>query len=113
MFEKIYTQIWVELSQPIRMHLAKVFDLPRTGISEIKDMTLISDGHTNKDLESITLEKMNEYIGSEELFARAWELTLAKAKYELNPPTIVVGVGELKDQEEEKEDVKKTTKQSK
>ena len=45
-----------------------------------------------EDLKKITLEKMNEYIGSEETsFLRAWEVTLSKVNFELNPP-----VGELK-----------------
>lgn len=122
MFERIYPQNWVELSQQVRVHLAKVFDIPRSGISEVRDMTLVSDGHTNEDLKAITLEKMNEYIGSEETYPRAWEITLSKVNYELNPPVqihpttepnmVADEVEELPEVTQEK-DEKTTTKKSK
>lgn len=109
--EKIYSQNWVDLPKEVRQRLSEVFGIERTGITEVRDQTVISDGYTNTDLQAITLEKMEEYIGSKETFHRAWELTLAKVKYELNPPTIVIGEGELKDKEESNE--KTITKKSK
>lgn len=75
----------------IREYLSRMWDLPRSGISEIRDQEVVSDGHTYEDLAVITLQKMTEYIGSEESFARAWELTCMKAHYELHPPVGVIG----------------------
>ena len=87
MFEKINQQHWIALDKKVRQHLAKVFGLVPTGIAEIRDQTVVSDGYTNSDLERINGTKMSEYVGGgAETFARLWELTLAKVKYELNPP---------------------------
>ena len=88
--DHIYPQVWVSLPKETREHLIKVFKLVRTGISVVKDQTLVSDGYTEEDLEGISLEKMCEYIGSQETFMRACELTLGKVHSELHPP-----VGEI------------------
>ena len=68
-----------------RIRLAEIFSIPQTGIKEIIDQTVKCDGYLNEDLQAITLEKMCEYIGSQEPFSRAWELTLMKVHSELNP----------------------------
>lgn len=82
---------WMSLPRETRKHLVKVFDIERTGISEVRDNEVITDGYTNQDLEAITREKMVKYTGSDESFSRLWEVTLSKVKYELNPP-IPLGV---------------------
>lgn len=105
--------MWTELSHPVRTKLVEVFGIVKTGISEVRDQTLISDGTTTDDLKVITAEKMAEYVGSDVAdtsYARLWELTLAKVKYELNPPTVVIGEGQLKDKEELNEESIKTKK---
>ncbi len=91
MQQQIYPQVWINLPKETRLHLVKVFGLERTGVTEIRDQEVVSDGFTVDDLKRITLEKMCEYIGSEETFGRAWEITLAKVHSELNPP-----IGEIK-----------------
>jgi hypothetical protein len=88
--EQIYSQHWVSLPKEVRVHLISVFGLVRTGVTEVINQEVKSDGFTNDDLKGITLEKMNGYIGSTETFARAWELTLSKVNSELHPP-----VGEI------------------
>lgn len=91
--EKIYQQHWIDLPQETRSHLVKVFGIPRTGITEIRDQTVVSDGHTNTDLEAITADKMSAYVGSEidSLdFSRLWTITLSKVKFELHPPTLEI-----------------------
>lgn len=90
---KIYVQHWIELPKDIREHLMKALGIPKTGIAEIRDQTLISDGITNTDLQLLTPEKLSEYVGSVDTLPRLWDLTIAKARYELNPPTIEMGVG--------------------
>lgn len=86
MQEFITPQQWLLLPQEVKNHLIKTFDIKRTGISEVRDNTVISDGYTQTDLKAITHAAMKEYIGSDETFLRSWELTLAKVKFELNPP---------------------------
>ena len=60
--------------------------IPRTGITEIFNEEIRQDGYCIDDLRVITLSKMTEYIGSEETFPRAWEITCSKAKSEVYPP---------------------------
>lgn len=112
MFDKIYVPNWMSLPKDIRHRLTVVFNIQRSGITEIRDQDVITDGVTNADLSVITLQKMNEYIGSDENFTRAWELTIAKAKYELNPPEIEIGVGLIEEDnnEELNDNIKETTK---
>lgn len=96
MFDRILVPHWVSLEKEVRQHLAKVFNLTATGIAEIRDQTVISDGYSNADLDKITAAKMAEYVGSNESFPRLWEITLAKVKYELHPP---VDLEEIKEPE--------------
>lgn len=88
MYNNIPSQLWMLLDKPVRAHLATVFEIPMTGVREIIDDRVISDGYSNTDLQSITLEKMIAYIGSEETFPRAWEMSCAKANSELNPEVV-------------------------
>lgn len=89
---QIYQQVWINLDKQTRDWLRRVFSLTPTGVTEVRDQTVIHDGYTNDDLKGITLEKMNEYIGSEESsFARAWEITLAKTRAHFNPPVGTIG----------------------
>ncbi len=94
-FKNVYVQNWLQLSVEIRNHLRTIFDIPRTGITEVRDTSIISDGTTNEDLGTITVDKMEKYVGSKETFPRLWELTLAKAKYELHPPMNLMDVKEV------------------
>lgn len=89
--ERILPAQFMHVSKEIRDYLAAMWKLPRSGITEIRDQDVISDGHTYEDLGAITHEMMNEYIKSEESFARAWELTVMKAYSELHPPVGIVG----------------------
>ena len=89
MYNNVPPQLWMQLDVDTRFHLKKIFDIPRTGITEIIDQRVITDGHSTEDLRVITLEKMNEYNGSKyDSFPHAWEVTCSKAKYELNPPLV-------------------------
>lgn len=91
--EKVYTQYWIDLPKEVREHLVKVFEIPRTGITEIRDQTVVADGHTNIDLEVITKERLAAYVGSpmDTTFSRLWEIAISKVNYELHPPTMSIG----------------------
>jgi len=87
MYSSVPPQLWMQLDSKIRSELILSFNIKKTGITEIRDQTLISDGYSAEDLKAITLEKMNEYIGStEDSFPRAWEITCSKAKSIVFPP---------------------------
>lgn len=88
--QRILPAQFMHQPKEIRDYLSQMWKIPQSGISEVRDQDIISDGHTYDDLSIITLELMNEYIGSEESFARAWEVTCAKAYSELHPPIGVI-----------------------
>lgn len=119
MFDKILPGLWMTLAPERREHLAHVFHVQRSGISEIRDSTHVSDGRTIDDLSVITAERMAEYVGSTESFSRLWELTVAKAHYELHPPVgeirapIATEEAELSTSEPNDEKPKKRSKASK
>jgi hypothetical protein len=89
--ERILPGQFMHVSKEVRDYLAAMWKIPRSGITEIRDQDVISDGHTYEDLASITHEMMNKFVGSEESFARAWELTVMKAYSELHPPVGTIG----------------------
>lgn len=87
--------MWLELPRDIRDHLTTVFGIVKTGIAEIRDQTVISDGVTNDNLAVISAEKMEEYVGSKEEFHKLWQLTVSKAKFELHPPIDIMDLADL------------------
>lgn len=89
--ERILPAQFMHVSKEIRDYLALMWKIPRSGITEIRDQEVLSDGHTYDDLKVITLDLMCEYVGSNETFARAWELTIAKAYSDLHPPVGIIG----------------------
>lgn len=93
--EKITPQLWMLLARETREHLAKQFKVPKSGVTEIRDQELISDGRTMIDLEVFTREAMCEYVESDETFGRAFELVIAKAHSELHPPIGVIKAKEV------------------
>lgn len=88
--QQIYPQQWLSLPKAIRNHLAVVFSIPRTGVTEVRDQEVVSDGYTAEDLKILSHKALCDWIGSEETFARAWEITLAKVHSELNPPIGII-----------------------
>jgi len=88
--ERLTTGQWMHNNKELRDHLAKVFNVPQSKATEIRDQDILSDGRSYDDLMVITKEKMCEYIGSEETFGRAWEITCAKGWSELHPPVATI-----------------------
>lgn len=94
MYNNVPPQLWMQLDSKVKDHLVSVFSIPRTGLREIRDQDVVQDGYSLEDLKAITLEKMTAFIGSEETFPRAWEITCSKAKSDVYPmmnmPTAIV-----------------------
>jgi hypothetical protein len=93
MFTQIFPHLWMHLPREERLVLADHFKLVRTGITEVKDQTVITDGYTTADLSVITAEAMAEFVGSSVVdtsFTRLWEITCAKAHSIVNPPVGVI-----------------------
>lgn len=87
--------MWLELPRDVRDHLMKVFGVVKTGVAEVRDQTVISDGVTNDDLSVISFEKMTEYVGPAEDFHKLWQITVSKANYELHPPIDILDLADL------------------
>jgi hypothetical protein len=59
---------WLKIPLETRRELIKIFEIPRTEATMIMGGTnsiVLSDGHSHKDLEAITVEKMQKYLDSE------------------------------------------------
>lgn len=108
--ERILPAQFMHLNKEMREYFGHMWKLPRTGVTEIRDQEVISDGHTYEDLKVITHELMNSYIGSEESFARAWEISCAKAWSELHPPIGIIKAAEDVDEVENEQDLRKIRK---
>lgn len=89
-FDRVAPQMWMMLGKDERDRLAHVFKIEATGITEVRDNEVLTDGFKYEDLAGITKEKMTEYVGSEESYPRLWELTVAKVRSELHPPVGVI-----------------------
>lgn len=89
-FTRVPVQLWMQLDIPRRNLIAEDFGLKKTGITEVRDQEVLTDGYSNEDLAEITAEKMEAYVGSKETFPRLWELTCAKAHSKLHPPVGVI-----------------------
>lgn len=103
MNERIYTKNWLDVPKDIREHLKKVFNIQRSGITEVRDNMIVSDGTTDDDLSVINKESMERYVGSSGEFYHLWKTTISKAKYELYPPQILKSLDE-EDTDEQSEE---------
>ncbi len=64
------------------MELAKIFSVPMSGVRKVEYAAkpiVVSDGYTYDDLSTVTVEKMQAYLGSEETdFHKLFDLVLKK-----------------------------------
>jgi hypothetical protein len=99
-FTRLPTQLWMMVPKHEREIIAEGLSLSRTGISEIRDQEIISDGYSNDDLANVTEAVMLDWVGGsdDKNFNRLWELTVAKAHFIAHPP---IGVITPKKEEEE------------
>jgi regulator of replication initiation timing len=58
----INRQYWLSLPKEIRQRLVVSLDIPRTGSTEVFGQTIITDGYTDKDLSTVTLDKLQEFM---------------------------------------------------
>lgn len=89
MYERVLPALWMLVPREERAVIARDFDIVATGVTEVRDQTVLSDGFTYDDLGKLTVEAMSEYVGSTETLPRLWELTVAKARSIVHP---VVGM---------------------
>jgi hypothetical protein len=54
---------WLELDRDMRTRFVEIFDIKKSGYTEVEDGRVVTDGHWGSDLMAITVEKMQEYTG--------------------------------------------------
>lgn len=70
---------WLDLPVETRKKLKEVFSIPRSTGSQVIDKTVVCDGHTHKDLMSISVEAMQKFLDSKaEDFWNLFDVTLEK-----------------------------------
>lgn len=62
MLIQLNTAQWISLPYKTRQKLVEIFDIPRSKFTEVEGNVIVTDGHTNQDLEAITVEAMQGYL---------------------------------------------------
>jgi hypothetical protein len=75
---------WLKLPLLVRLRLRRDLEIPRSGGNILDGQRLVSDGHTDENLATITIEKLQAYLGSEDdSFETLWEATVLKATQDI------------------------------
>ncbi len=84
------THTWVSLPNEVRYKLRSLFQIPRSSNTVVDDGVIITDGTTNEDLQELTTDKMQDYVGSTSTdFHKLFDLTVSQVKDEIaNPPVV-------------------------
>lgn len=92
---------WLELDYPTRAKIVELFQVPRSGHTLVENQTVQSDGHTDKDLEYITIEKMQKFTDSFETdFYQLFTKVIFKIQYPDFKPSNANYVEETKTSEQ-------------
>lgn len=57
---------WLRIPHDIRRELVSIFNIQRTGTAVMQDSKQLADGHSDRDLEVLTVGKLQEFTGSQE-----------------------------------------------
>jgi hypothetical protein len=63
--EQIVIPQWMQASQEVRLKMREIFGIVQSSHTEVAGGVLITDGVTHKDLESLSVEKMQDFTGLE------------------------------------------------
>lgn len=76
--------MWTSLSSEQRNRIRAVFSIPRSSSVVVNDGVIETDGTTTKDFESLTIEKMQQYLNDESNdFHKLFDKVIAKVTEEL------------------------------
>ncbi len=86
--------MWCSLPNEVRNRFRIIFNIPRSESTEVRDGVIVSDGTTYKDIQELTVTKMQKYVSDESTdFHKLFDKTLSKVHEELlqekNPKVIV------------------------
>lgn len=92
---------WVSLPNEVRYKIRAIFAIPRSSNTVVNDGMIETDGTTNEDFKHLTVEKMQEYLGTDSTdFHKLFDMVVAQVIDELSGAPI-------------KEIIKDETKESK
>lgn len=107
----VTTHQWLPLKKETRDKLAQIFFIPRTGMTEVETDNfgksyVLSDGYTNSDLQTVTAEKLIDFLGGaavNETILDLWKRAIDKVEMKteiVNPvePLTVEEKQEIKEQ---------------
>lgn len=76
---------WLQLPMETRVKIREMFKVPKSEGAWVENGMVRSDGTTYKDLQAITPEKMQAFLGSEETdFVKLFHATTAKVQEDLD-----------------------------
>lgn len=109
--EYITIHQWLEVKKETRAKLRQIFFIPSTGMVEVVTdefgkSSVKQDGHTNVDLQVITVEKLVDYLGSaaiNETIFDLWKRAIEKVE---NPLVEIPAIEVTKEQVAKVEDGK-------
>jgi hypothetical protein len=83
---------WLELPLATRQKLAQVFNIPKTGATEVSSNIIVKDGYAVKDIEEkMSIEAMQDYLGAVDGgddLSVLFDQVVEKAIYVPTPPMI-------------------------
>ena len=83
--------MWVSLPNEVRYRIRAIFNIPKSGATDVNDGRVVSDGTTYEDLKLLTTEKMQEYLKDDSTdFYKLFDKVVAKVNDELYPKKIEV-----------------------
>ncbi len=62
----ISTTTWLMIKSDTRNYMRRIFQIPKSGYTEVFDGMVLCDGTMLEDLYALTTEKMQEYLDSKE-----------------------------------------------
>lgn len=84
------THTWVSLSPEQRNRIRVLFNIPRSGSTDVNDGVIVSDGTTYQDLGNLTIEKMQIYLSDTSTdFHKLFDKVLARVQDEIEGKTTI------------------------
>ncbi len=93
MLHILSSSTWVSLSPEQRNRIRVLFNIPRSGSTEVRDGQIVTDGTTTMDFQHLTIEKMQAYLFDESTdFHKLFDKIVARVQDEIDGKSIVVSI---------------------
>lgn len=76
---------WLKIPMNIRFLMVEEFKIPKSGFTHVEDGQVLTDGYSEKDLQTLTLEKLQSYLNNQETdYYKLLNLLTKKLEQRLN-----------------------------